>query len=48
MKSPTNPKGGGRPSKFDEVTIFISFRVPESKKEEIRKKVKEIINSYRK
>lgn len=48
MKSSTNPKGGGRPKKFGEKAIFVSFRVPESKKEEIRKKVKEIINIYRK
>lgn len=48
MKSPTNPKGAGRTPKFGEKTIFVSFRVPESKKEEIRKKVKEIINTYRK
>lgn len=46
--NPNNPRNAGRKPFFNEKTEQIYFKVPESKKEEIRKEVRKIIDRYRK
>lgn len=41
-------KGSGRPPKYKEPTKTISFRVPISKEDEVKKIVQKELNSYKK
>jgi hypothetical protein len=38
-----NKKGAGAPSKYGEPTVTLAFRVPESKKEQMKQIVKNIL-----
>ena len=39
----TNKKRAGAPAKYGEPTVTLAFRVPESKKEQMKKIVKDLL-----
>jgi hypothetical protein len=39
----TKKRGAGAPAKYGERTVTLAFRVPESKKEQMKEKVKDLL-----
>jgi len=44
----TNPKGAGRPKKYNEESAHIQFKVPSSKSEHIVKVINRYLDKFRK